>query len=208
MTENDRVDTQLLDNLTDGVTRVEESTNVLDCIAELVVHHDRDLTILWANKAARDSAGLSVNELTGRHCYEVWHQRSQPCTGCPVMEALKTREPKSREMTSHNGKVRLIKAYPVREADGEVTGAVAVTMDLTDLKQAELGRRESEAKYRNLVEQSLQAIVVIQNMRVVFANEVLAKIMGCSPAKMCLTTMRSGPLEKTAPPGGPRCTPI
>ncbi|MFH1312685.1 MAG: PAS domain S-box protein [Candidatus Eisenbacteria bacterium] len=180
MTENDRVETQLLDNLTDALKRVEKSVNVLDCIAELVVHHDMDLTVLWANKAARDSAGLSVNELAGRHCYEVWHQRSQPCTGCPVLETLETREPTSREMTGHRGEVRLIKAYPVREADGEVTGAVAVTTDLTDLKLAEMGRRESEAKHRDLVEQSLQAIVVIQKMRIVFANEVLAKITGFS----------------------------
>ncbi len=38
--------------------------------------------------------------------------------------------------------------------------------------------QESEAKYRTLVEQSLQGIVVIQDFRIVFANKTFAKIFG------------------------------
>ena len=180
MAENNRDETQILDELTEALIRVEERIDVLDCIAELVVHHDKDMSILWANRAAQDSAGLSANDLAGRNCYEVWYGRSRPCASCPAVQTLKTGEPASREMTSTNGRVRLIKAYPVRDADGNVTGAVAVTMDLTDLKQAQLGRLESEQKYRSLVEQSLQAILVIQDMRIVFANKVISEITGFS----------------------------
>ncbi|MFX1562518.1 MAG: PAS domain S-box protein [Promethearchaeota archaeon] len=50
--------------------------------------------------------------------------------------------------------------------------------DITNQKQAEIGLRESESKYRTLVEGSLQGIAILQNFKIVFANPVIAEIMG------------------------------
>ena len=45
-------------------------------------------------------------------------------------------------------------------------------------KKVEEALQESEAKYRTLVEQSLQGIVVVQGFRIVFANKTFAKMIG------------------------------
>jgi PAS domain S-box-containing protein len=49
---------------------------------------------------------------------------------------------------------------------------------ITEHERMEEALRESEEKYRNLVEQSLQGIFVIQNMRIVFSNHAFADMSG------------------------------
>ncbi len=49
---------------------------------------------------------------------------------------------------------------------------------LTEHKRMEEALRENEEKYRNLVEQSLQGIFVIQDMRIVFSNQAFAEMLG------------------------------
>ena len=50
--------------------------------------------------------------------------------------------------------------------------------DITERKLAEQALNESEAKYRNLVEQANDGIAVVQAERIVFANRCFAEITG------------------------------
>lgn len=54
----------------------------------------------------------------------------------------------------------------------------ATFVDITARKQAEILLRESEQKYRTLVEGSLQGILIIQDGHVVFANSAFEEISG------------------------------
>jgi PAS domain S-box-containing protein len=69
-------------------------------------------------------------------------------------------------------------AYPIKDKDGNVARIAIIARDITDLKRAEVSLRESEEKYRNLVERSLQGLTVIQNGRPVFANTEMLEIGG------------------------------
>jgi PAS domain S-box-containing protein len=53
-----------------------------------------------------------------------------------------------------------------------------ISRDISDRKKAEQKLKESEEKYRTLVEKSLQGICILQNIRLVFANNALAEILG------------------------------
>ena len=53
----------------------QEKAVILDSLVEHVIYEDKEMKILWANRAASESAGLVYEQLIGRHCYEVWPQR-------------------------------------------------------------------------------------------------------------------------------------
>jgi PAS domain S-box-containing protein len=55
---------------------------------------------------------------------------------------------------------------------------MAVFTDITDIKRAEEAVRESEGKFRSLVEGSLQGVCIHRDLRPVFANQAFADIFG------------------------------
>ncbi len=80
---------------------------------------------------------------------------------------------------------------PLTDLTGRVTGVVAVAIDITEHKRTEAALRESEAKFRALVEQSLTGVYVIQDNRFVYANPGLSCISGYSESEL----MNLGPLD-------------
>jgi PAS domain S-box-containing protein len=153
---------------------------VLDSVSELVTLMDPDLKILWANRAAADSLGLTPQQLIGRACYELWHQREEPCAGCPVKASLESGGPESGETITPDGRIWHLNGYPVRNSAGEIVGVAEVTSDVTELKRTAVELRKSEEKFRSLVEHSLQGVAVVQDYRIVFANPALAELSGYS----------------------------
>lgn len=125
----------------------QEKERILDSLSELVIHQDRDMTILWANRAACESVNLTREQIIGQHCYELWAQRETPCEDCPVVRAMQTGKPEEGERVTPDGRAWFIKASPVRNGYGAIVGAVEVTLDITQRKRAEeeLRRREKSS---------------------------------------------------------------
>ena len=66
----------------------------------------------------------------------------------------------------------------VRETRLQNGHTMVVFTDITDIKRAEAALRESEAKFRSLVEGSLQGVCIQRDLRPVFANQAFADIYG------------------------------
>ncbi|MFW9850240.1 MAG: PAS domain S-box protein, partial [Candidatus Thorarchaeota archaeon] len=87
-------------------------------------------------------------------------------------------------VVTRNGDERLIlwnNKY-IRDKDGVIRGTFSSGQDITEMRSAENALRESEEKYRSLVEQSLVGFSIISGdpVDIPFANEPLAKITGYS----------------------------
>ncbi|MFC1858474.1 nitrogen regulation protein NR(II), partial [Thermodesulfobacteriota bacterium] len=74
----------------------------------------------------------------GRHCYEITHHQSVPCSGkehpCPLMQTIKSRKP-SQTTHVHLDKddkqlFYSISSYPIFD-DGNVVGAIELSRDIT-----------------------------------------------------------------------------
>ena len=67
---------------------------------------------------------------------------------------------------------------PIRDADGKITGCAVAIFDITEHRRAEEALRESEERYRSLVELSPDAILVCTEGKYVFANQAAARLFG------------------------------
>jgi PAS domain S-box-containing protein len=158
-----------------------ERALILDSISEQVVYHSLDMKAVWANRAAMQAVAPRGGQLLGRFCYEHRHQRQEPCPECPVVETLVTKLPQQRELAfSDQGKVWFVRGYPVFDSNNELTGAVEVSLDITERKKAEEAFHTSESKYRQLVEYSPNAILAHQDGYVLLANPAAALLLGAN----------------------------
>ncbi|MGQ9696205.1 MAG: PAS domain S-box protein [Thermodesulfobacteriota bacterium] len=66
----------------------------------------------------------------------------------------------------------------LRDENGIPKRWTGIDWDITDQKLKEQSRKESEEKYRALVERSLQGLLVVQDFRIVYASKRCAEIIG------------------------------
>jgi len=127
-----------------------EKETVLDSLTELVVHQDRDLKVLWANRAACQAVGKTRAQVIGQTCYELWGEGREPCKDCPVIKAIEAGCRAEMEKTTPNGRTWIIHAAPIRDEDGHIVGAAEIALDVTKYKQTEQALSEIQHEFRQL----------------------------------------------------------
>lgn len=141
-----------------------EKALILNSTIDLVVYHDTDMKMVWGNRKALDSAGMRQEELVGRHCWEIWHQRDKECDACPVVLARDTGRSQEAEIRSPDGREWYIRGFPVKDDDGSVKGVVEFCLEITARKRAEYALLESERllesekRFRSLFEHMLEGV--------------------------------------------------
>ena len=146
---------------------------LLDSTAEGIYGLDLEGTTTFANAACARLLGYSdPSELVGRNMHSIKHHTKVDGSPYPLEECRIYQAFRQGEGTHVDDEV-LWRAdgtsfpteywsYPVRH-DGHVVGAVVTFIDISDRKRAEETLRASEAKYRELVEQAADAIVIFDS---------------------------------------------
>ena len=125
---------------------------ILESSPAHIVYQNLDHDILWANQGAAQSVGETVERLEGRKCYEVWHDREEPCTKCPVRRAKESGRECEGEIVDKNGNAYLITGKPTWDEDGKMMGVVETSLQINEQKKMEKKLRESRRKLRALTE--------------------------------------------------------
>jgi two-component system, cell cycle sensor histidine kinase and response regulator CckA len=71
-----------------------------------------------------------------------------------------------------------VKAIALRNENGDPVEVMGIAHDITERRKIENALRESEGKYRNLVEKANEAIVIMQDAAFVFVNRKMSDLLG------------------------------
>ena len=70
--------------------------------------------------------------------------------------------------------------------DGKVVGSRGIIVDISERKDMENALRESEQKYKTIIENSQDGIFAIQGDKILFTNNTVCKMLGYTPEEMYL----------------------
>ena len=155
---------------------------------------DRRGIITFAEGADTGRAGIpSAKDAVGRHAVEVapriddFDDRMRRLL---AGESITTTEEVGETTTES-------RQSPLRDAEGNITGVIGVSYDITDRIHAEQALRDSEERYRTLVQELPIAVIrtpVDDTARLLMANPAAAKMVGydsvaellqCTPQDLC-----------------------
>jgi PAS domain S-box-containing protein len=134
------------------VKKSEREVTILNSLSEEIAHMDTDMRLVWVNEAASKSAGSTRGKIIGCHCYDIWCKNGEPRMDCPVAGTIRTGQPQEGEISTPDGRIWLHRSYPVRDEKGNIAGAVRITSEITERKQAEKALRAHEEAYRTLAQ--------------------------------------------------------
>ncbi|MCP4590271.1 MAG: PAS domain S-box protein, partial [bacterium] len=125
-----------------------------------------DYRILTTNAHTESDFDRSTCELIGEHCFAVFEKRDAPCPHCPGTIAMREHRPAECETEGVRDDgtrfpVRL-QMFPMLDADKQIVGFVEVSEDITERKQAEAARAESEQRYRELFSHMTSGVAVYE----------------------------------------------
>ncbi len=161
---------------------------------DYIIEMDRAGVITYMNRPA---PGRTLADMLGSNVEEWMEPGARPAFARTLAHVFERGEPASYESVGAvSGRAYINRVGPVLE-NGQVTRAILITHDVTELKAAETRLRESEGWFRTLVDGYFDALAVSEQGRIIEVNAAWEKLFGYGPGEMIGLT----PAALTTPEG-------
>jgi PAS domain S-box-containing protein len=161
-----------------------------ESMSDIIWTSDRDLRFSYISPSVERFIGYAPEELIGKTVIEHLTPSSIESATKVFLEQLAGADAeasdslRSRTMElqrlHRNGSVvwgELTFTF-LRDKEGRPAGILGVTRDITERKKAQKALQESEEKYRRLVHDSIDAVMIVQGLHVRFVNQGALRMWG------------------------------
>ena len=124
-------------------------------------------------------------KINGELCYKHYVMQEEPCELCPVTEAIQQNSPAEIEQRGLDGRDYQIFSAPLPDADGSVSKAIEIYLDITERKRTKKALAENERRFRATFEQAAVGIAhVAPNGSFIRINQKFCDIVGYTRTEM------------------------
>ncbi len=160
---------------------------ILAAVPDIIMEVNNDKVYTWANHAGLEFFGEDVIGREAKYYFEgkqnIYDQVHPIFTGNEDITYIESWQRRK------DGQKRLLAwwCHVLKDENTGTIGVLSTARDVTEHKNAEEALRESEEKYRNVVERANDGICIIQDTKVKYANAHLAEMWG-SPVEEVIDT--------------------
>jgi PAS domain S-box-containing protein len=167
-----------------------------DNVRDIIWTRDMNLRLTYTSPSIMEQQGYTVEEAMARTPEETWSQDSLELVQKALAEELKI-EKKEKKNLSRSRTLEIevkckdgstiwteAKMSFLRDQSGRPTGIIGVTRNISDRKQTEEALRESEEKYRTVLEANPDPVVVYDiEGKVIYFNPAFTRVFGWTLAE-------------------------
>jgi len=157
---------------------------VMESLADGVVVLDAQNRVVDLNPAARQMLQIQDDHWLGLSLTMLLGDRPQ------LQSLLQDRMVKQTEVELQIGEVNRcfeVRHAPLKSANSDLGGSLIILRDVNDRSRLEKALRQSEEKYRSVVERGNDGIAIIQDGKIVYCNPQLARMVGQVPEDLLET---------------------
>jgi PAS domain S-box-containing protein len=159
----------------------EKYRSLVENIRDVIYELDSQGVVLYISPAIRDMLGYDSAEIVGKNFIELAHKDDRSSLTEWFSKLRKgTEYPSEYRVTNKSGELRWAqtKTRPIME-DGLFNGARGILIDVTKQKQAQEALRESEEKYRWVLDNMADVITVMDmNLRFTYVSPSIVRMRG------------------------------
>jgi diguanylate cyclase (GGDEF)-like protein/PAS domain S-box-containing protein len=178
ITEKRRISTELREQR-------EFLRSIVDTDPNLIFVKDRDGRFVMVNQATADVYGTTVDQLVGKCDADFnpdpkeveWFLQADRA----VMDTLQERFIPEEKVTDPHGNVRWLQTMkrPMLSADGKSDQILGIATDITARKQAEDALRQSEERFRRMIENASDVITVLDADGIIrYGSPAVERVLG------------------------------
>ena len=160
-----------------------EYQSLFEQVPCIITVQDRNFRLIQYNREFSELFGQQL----GQPCYRAYKGRDEKCVDCPVELTFADGLPHFSEETGLNKDGSrtywMVRTSPIKSSDGEIVGAMEISIDISRSKQLEEKLAESEKKYYAIFNNIPNPVFVldIQNLTVLDCNKSVIQVYGYHP---------------------------
>lgn len=164
---------------------------MLESIGDHMSMMDKELNIIWANRAAKNIFG---DDIVGKKCYEAYHQRKEPCEPYPCLTLRAFEDGKIHEhdtqVEDQDGNTRYFHCtanVALRDEDGQPSAVIEISRDITERKREREAMRQAKELFEKVFISQQDALFIMDAAtppRILDCNPAATKIFGYSREEM------------------------
>jgi len=168
--------------------------DLIDNISDGIYILDLNGNVVFANKIVRERSGYSFEKVKNRNFFkDIIAPECKAQVDIFIETLLRGEKFDLFELCYFNARgdrtyLEVNAQHIVK--NGQIAGILGSTRDITDRKRAEKQLLDSEEKFKTVTEQSLVAIGIVLDKKLIYVNEALCQLTGFSAAELLTTPFK------------------
>jgi signal transduction histidine kinase len=105
---------------------------ILEGIPDGLTLISKDMKVIWSNQGTGSYFNRMLGSIPGEYCCKMLYNRAELCKNCPAIQAFASGRNEEATITTPDGQILEVKAFPVLDGTGEILNVIMHATDITE----------------------------------------------------------------------------